>query len=71
MLTEGILLCKHIFTDLKEIFVLKREIPKTIEEDGACGCVQVAGVGFNGPMFPQIDLGRIGRRKGRRVRDWV
>ena len=44
--------------------MLKREIPKTIEEDGACGCVQVAGVWFNGPIFPQIDLGR---RKRRRV----
>ena len=36
--------------------------------DGACGCVQVAGVGFNGPMFPQIDLGRIGGGKGEESR---
>ena len=30
--------------------------------EGDCGCLQVAGVGFNGLIFPQIDLGKIGWR---------
>lgn len=32
--------------------------------EGACGCLQVAGVGFNGLIFPQIDLAS---RKDRKV----
>ena len=49
-----------------------KESPKTIEEmlgrEGACGCLQVAGVGFNGLIFPQIDLARIGLRGRRRIK---
>ena len=49
-----------------------KESPKTIEEmlgrEGTCECLQVAGVGFNGLIFPQIDLARIGLRGRRRIR---
>ena len=51
--------------------MLQSEIPKTIEEMlgvGACGCLQVAGAGFNGLIFPQIDLRKTVERKQEKVK---
>ena len=49
-----------------------KESPKSIEEtlgrEGACGCLQVAGVGFNGLIFPQIDLRKTVERKQEKVK---
>ena len=35
---------------------------------GACGCLQVAGAGFNGLIFPQIDLRKTAERKQENVK---
>ena len=35
---------------------------------GACGCLQVAGAGFNGLIFPQIDLRKTVERKQEKVK---